>query len=251
MTSIKIIYLKNHHAHSPAMTVSCRLYLEPGLATFGKSFNFRPLSFSSPLRCASSRILSRLLVNCFCMWPLMFDATIAMLHFIHQDYEINKQLARDNLFFYFFFTKLSQRGVHPCVFVLGDPVWMTASYSTSTLLREPRQQQQTPPSRTAATALLRKQSISDFSPLRSTLASLYAICALTTATPWQKFLDFFFLGIRDKEKLFLLLLHHLLLIFKEREIYNIEILFNWVWDDKVEMLSRSRSDKFKLFFQFC
>lgn len=67
---------------SPAKTVSWRLYLlEPVLPTFGKSFSFRPLSLSSPLKCASSRIRSRLLVSCFCMWPLMFDATIAILHF--------------------------------------------------------------------------------------------------------------------------------------------------------------------------
>lgn len=67
---------------SPAITVSCRLYLAaPAFPTFGKSLSLRPLSLSSPLRCASSRIRSRLLVSCFCMWPLMFDATIAILHF--------------------------------------------------------------------------------------------------------------------------------------------------------------------------
>lgn len=54
---------------------------QPVFPTFGKSFSFLPLSLSSPLKCASSRIRSRLLVSCFCMWPLMFDATIAILHF--------------------------------------------------------------------------------------------------------------------------------------------------------------------------
>lgn len=64
------------------MTVSLKLNLElvAGLPTLGKSLSLRPLSLSSPLRWASSRIRSRLLVSCFCMGPLMFeDATIAMI----------------------------------------------------------------------------------------------------------------------------------------------------------------------------
>lgn len=64
------------------MTVSWRSYLEaPVLPIFGKSFSLRPLNFNSPLRCASSRILSKLLVSCFWMWQLIFVVTIAILHF--------------------------------------------------------------------------------------------------------------------------------------------------------------------------
>lgn len=64
------------------MTVSWRSYLEaPVLLIFGKSFNLRPLNFSSPLRWASSRILSKLLVSCFWMWQFIFVVTIAILHF--------------------------------------------------------------------------------------------------------------------------------------------------------------------------
>lgn len=57
------------------MTVSFKLYFP---AAFGKSRSFRPLSFNSPLRWASSRIRSSDLVNwlgcCCCIW-LILDKT--------------------------------------------------------------------------------------------------------------------------------------------------------------------------------
>lgn len=47
----------------PAMTVSSKWYFP---AVLGKSFNLRPLSRNSPLRCASSRMRSSERVNWFC-----------------------------------------------------------------------------------------------------------------------------------------------------------------------------------------
>lgn len=59
------------------MTVSLKLYLE---LAFGNSFNFLPLNFNSPLKWASSSILSKDLVNWLCICPLIFVANTAMSH---------------------------------------------------------------------------------------------------------------------------------------------------------------------------
>lgn len=97
MTKLSLLILfsnKNESiSYSPAITVSVKSYLPP---VRGKSFNFRLLSFSSPLKCASSKMRSSDFVSCVCMcpinpgwfcWAMVFawlpagtDNTFAILH---------------------------------------------------------------------------------------------------------------------------------------------------------------------------